>query len=503
MTAWLTDTLVYSGALIALVLVLRRPVGRYFGPQTAYALWALPGLRFLLPPIVLPAAFAPEPAMEMLPLAAATAGPGEAAWLPDHSVPAANGWDWQQAALIIWLAGAAIFLAWRGWTYLRMREELLAGARPVGEVGRVRLVEAPAVVAPVAFGVSDKVVALPMEFMAREDRAARDLAIEHELAHHRGRDLLANILAQPVLALHWFNPLAWLGWRAMRRDQEAACDARVMACRAPAERAAYGQVIASFAAGSRLALAAPMACPVLGEKSIIHRLRSLGRPEVSPRRRLAGHALLAGAALAVPLTASISYAETEAPAVPQALPLPSEAAVGPMESEQQAQSAEQEESGSVASEASFSGESARQGAERSEILPERTEQPNRVSPADANGGVYLAVAGVPAVPQVPAPLRPPAAPLPPQAPAAPAIPLVTLRCGSGEGQQLVTARADEIGERMSACQREVRRQAMISARDALTRSRQSIARNRDILAEAREEVLSALDEQIAELSADY
>ena len=37
----------------------------------------------------------------------------------------------------------------------------------------------------------------------------RELAIAHELAHHRGRDLLANMLAQAVLALHWFNPLAW------------------------------------------------------------------------------------------------------------------------------------------------------------------------------------------------------------------------------------------------------------------------------------------------------
>jgi hypothetical protein len=137
--------------------------------------------------------------------------------------------------------------------------------------------------------------------------------------------LLANFAAQLVLALHWFNPLAWIGWRAMRRDQEAACDARVIAYRAPEERAFYGEVIASFAAGPRLALAAPMACPmasrVLGEKSIIHRLRSLNMSEVSPRRRLAGRGLLAGAALAVPFTASISYAEAQVPPPPAPAPM--------------------------------------------------------------------------------------------------------------------------------------------------------------------------------------
>ena len=53
--SWLVDTLLATGALIALVLVLRRPVARLFGAGLAYALWALPLLRLILPPLVLPA----------------------------------------------------------------------------------------------------------------------------------------------------------------------------------------------------------------------------------------------------------------------------------------------------------------------------------------------------------------------------------------------------------------------------------------------------------------
>ena len=346
MIAWLTDTLIYTGITIALVLVLRRPVARHFGPQMAYALWALPLLRFVMPPIVLPAEFGPQPAAiaaapirfevpaeavasDRIGTAVSAGVPKPAVSAPDVS-PYHLGEYLDESALLLWLAGAAAFLAWRAWTYVQMRDELLMDARPVGEAGKVRLVETPAVAAPVAFGVGDKVVALPMQFMALEDRAARDLAIEHELAHHRGWDLLANILAQPILALHWFNPLAWMGWRAMRRDQEAACDARVVARRAPEERAAYGEVIASFAAGPRLALAAPMACPILGEKSIIHRLRSLTMSDVSPRRRWAGRVLLAGAALALPLTASVSYAEAPEPAAPLAPPAPPAAPAPPV-----------------------------------------------------------------------------------------------------------------------------------------------------------------------------
>lgn len=312
--SWLLDTLAWTAGLIALVLILRRPVARYLGPGAAYALWLLPFLRLLLPPIVLPAWLAPqaspEAAFMVIEHAAVLDGTG-AVQAASPTFPSAA------ALLALWFAGAAIFLWLRFSGYHRMRRLLLARAAPVGEAGKVRLVETPETSAPIAFGVLDKVIALPPGFMARQDRAARDLALAHELAHHRGHDLLANFAAQPLFALHWFNPLAYMGWQAMRRDQEAACDARVVENGDREMRAAYGQVIASFAAGPRVALAAPMACPVLGDKSIIHRLRSLTMSEITPRRRLTGRVLLAAGLLALPLTASISYAEAVMPQPPE------------------------------------------------------------------------------------------------------------------------------------------------------------------------------------------
>ena len=326
MSTWLIDTALYTALLIALVLVLRRPVARHFGPSMAYALWALPLLRLVLPPLVLPASLAPAPEAAPVALDASTVALLLAAEQMNAAAASPPAWSWSDLLLPLWLGSAALFLAWRLWNYRQMRRELLAGARPVGEVGKVRLVETPAVASPLAFGLFDKVVALPPRFMAMEDRAARDLAIAHELAHHEGRDIAANFAAQPLLALHWFNPLAWMGWRAMRRDQEAACDARVMAGRNRAERAAYANLLAGFAAGPRLALAAPMACPILGEKSIIHRLRSLSMSDISRRRRMAGRLLFGAAALAVPLTASVSYAQAEASAVEEVEVAPSAAA---------------------------------------------------------------------------------------------------------------------------------------------------------------------------------
>ncbi|GMM94206.1 M56 family metallopeptidase [Qipengyuania sp. MTN3-11] len=324
MTDFLLDTLAWTGALIALVLVLRRPVARHFGARAAYALWALPALRLVIPPVELPAWMrAAEPVAEA-PVAlfpASDAGIpasqplSDAALIaPASSIPEASI-DFVTPLLILWLFGAGIFLVRRFALYFAMRRDLLEHARPVGDVGRIRMVETPQAEGPVAFGVFDRVVALPVGLMASRDRAARDLAIAHELAHHRGGDLLVNFLVQPLFALHWFNPLGWAGWKALRRDQEAACDARVIASRPREDRTRYAAIIAGFAttakAMPRHALAAPMACPVLGDKSIVHRLRSLTMTDISRRRRLAGRALIGAGVLALPLTATISYAAQE------------------------------------------------------------------------------------------------------------------------------------------------------------------------------------------------
>lgn len=366
MSGVLLQTLAWTGVLIAVVLLLRRPVAKAFGPEAAYALWALPAARLLLPPLTLPAWMAapaslapagpaapvPEPASEPLVLDAIAASPDIAPLtgpmptdLPT-AAPARVGFDglaWLadtpvlEVLLLVWLGGAGVFLWRRFAAYFDLRDALLAEGREVGVIrlplGRVRLVETPATPAPLAMGVLDRVIAMPPGFMALHDRRARDLALAHELAHHRGGDLLVNILVQPLFALHWFNPLARFGWLALRRDQEAACDARVMAHRDAAERAAYAALIARFAASSgaagHAALTAPMACPVLGEKSIIHRLRSLSMTHLSPRRRMAGRALLGAGLLALPLTATIGYAaadtvleapEPPAPPAPPAAP---------------------------------------------------------------------------------------------------------------------------------------------------------------------------------------
>ena len=502
MTSWLFDTLLYTGGLIALVLLLRRPAARHFGPKFAYALWLLPALRFIMPPIVLPASMAParpELSDQALLALAMTAESAPAV------APESMWWERTDVLLALWLGVAAAFLASRISTYLKMRRELLAEACPVGEVGSIRLVETPAIGSPVAFGVLDKVVALPPRFMAMEDRAARDLAIAHELAHHRGHDLLANFAAQPLLALHWFNPVAWFGWRAMRRDQEAACDARVLEARGPEVRAAYAGVIAGFAAGPRLALAAPMACPVLGEKSLIHRLRSLSMSDISPRRRLLGRLLLAGGAIAVPLTASVSYAAAETQALEQIDLPPSVAAPPPPAAPEVPPAPEAPEAPALSSEE----DSARirrvvrvsEGAEghapavhhfreplseeqRAHFEAMRKDMEKMRVEMDGKSGEMRAHALA-------------------LAEAHRNMPEVIERCDSDEPVSQSTL--PDGRRRIVICERAIERMAEGAVRQALgglRQARNAIARNTEMSASVKAEVLDDLDQEIARLEAE-
>ena len=323
--SWLVDTLIWTGALMALVMALRAPVARFFGPGLAYALWLMPLLRMVLPPLTLPVTEAQGAGAAPLILPVLAGEPG--ATIAAVSPPPPS-FDFTTPLVAVWLAGAAAFLLWRFASYHAMRRRVLADAVEIARIGKVRVIESAEVPAPVAFGVLDKVVALPVGFATQSDRLARNLALRHELQHHDGGDILLNMTMQPMFALHWFNPLAWLAWRALRRDQEAACDARVLSGEPACQRESYARLIAGFAAGTPPHRALPLACPVAGEKSIVHRLRSLTMTEPSRRRRLAGRTLVSVGALALPLTATITYAQMSAPTSPEP-PAPPAAPVAP------------------------------------------------------------------------------------------------------------------------------------------------------------------------------
>ncbi|MFZ3483394.1 M56 family metallopeptidase [Sphingomonas sp. 3-13AW] len=302
MIAWAVETLVASTLLMLLVLAMRAPTRRAFGPGVAYALWLLPALRMALPPLPSPlrlvetspigAPIPPGTLMLMQPVAAIPAVP--------------QGWgmaDVPGLAVLFWFAGAAIFFCWHVVRHDRFCRRVLASGRGYDVAqGKVRVFETDAASGPLAFGVWRRYVAFPRDFAERYDEQERTLALAHELGHHARGDLLANWIALAVLACHWFNPIAWRAFRAFRADQEMACDAMVLARARPGVRYAYGRAIVKSAHGG----AVSAACHLHTVNEIKGRLKMLSKHRsVSPFRRVAGSAGIAGIALgALGLTAS-------------------------------------------------------------------------------------------------------------------------------------------------------------------------------------------------------
>jgi beta-lactamase regulating signal transducer with metallopeptidase domain len=315
MMIWLLDTMIAMTLLMALVLLLRRPVARVFGPRIAYALWLLPLARLFVPSRTVELTAPGLPAAPMLPAAAslpATLPTGLPLTQLGQEASTALPVDWAMLALTLWLAGAGLFFVSKLAAYAQFRSELLADARPLDERDGVRIVETMAVSGPLAFGLTQRFIAVPANFRTMFTPHEQELAIAHELAHHRGRDLIANLVALMLLSLHWCNPVAWAAWKAFREDQETACDARVLGHYGHAARASYGRAIAKSAMPGRLGLVSPMN----DRANVKNRLRMLGRgPQSRWRGWLGGGLVIAALGITLPLTATVVYAEADPPVV--------------------------------------------------------------------------------------------------------------------------------------------------------------------------------------------
>ncbi|MEO9467365.1 M56 family metallopeptidase [Parasphingorhabdus sp.] len=300
---WTLDTMVSMTLLMALVLLIRKPVSHFFGPHISYLLWILPLARLFMPTltVTVPAAEVAEPLVPAI-LASDLA---QSSAVQQVAVSAFASVNWVMIAVILWIGGAGLLFVSKLAGYFQFREDILADGQLVGQHGNIKILETAAVGGPLAFGIFDKYIAVPADFFRNYAPRERELALEHEIAHHRSGDLAANFVGLLILSLHWFNPVAWFAWIAFRQDQETACDARILQKSGREVRAVYGRTIAKSVSGHKLGLASP-----LNQKDKIKdRLKMLGQNEKSSFRKRVGAILVgAGTIVALPLTATVTYA---------------------------------------------------------------------------------------------------------------------------------------------------------------------------------------------------
>jgi bla regulator protein BlaR1 len=324
MISWLAETMLGVTLLMVVALAARRPVARFCGAGWAYALWLLPALRLVLPPLALPrfGVDIPLPPITVI----IPAMDGVTASLPAEAGPG----QWVPFMLALWAGGAVTFLLWHWLSYRAFLKALKASSRPGDPpvYGGIETLASDAVDGPLAVGVFERRIVLPPFFSRRYTPGERRLAMEHELVHHRRGDIMWNIAGLVILALNWFNPVAWIAFHAFRSDQELACDAAVARNATGEERHDYARAMVKSA--SRPGLIA--ACPLNRADELKRRLRMI-RSHRGGKARMAGGLaafaalLTAGLALsnpARPPERQIVYvaAPAAAPAWPAARPAP-------------------------------------------------------------------------------------------------------------------------------------------------------------------------------------
>lgn len=240
--------------VIMLVLLARSVLGTGRDPRIFYCLWVVVAVRLLLPwPSSFLSGWLPgwRQAVTALPGAGFRPSGFEPAHLPVMSSPAesvgfaagAATVDGMTAACGLWLAGAvgtAIIFAASHWKFrasLRkhailpgrtgpMLQECLDACRAqLGIRTPVTLKITSLVSSPAVIGLAKPQILIPRQLAERLDRQEWTCIFTHELIHIRRKDLLWNLVMTAAIIVHWFNPLAWKAYRAMREDQELACDA--------------------------------------------------------------------------------------------------------------------------------------------------------------------------------------------------------------------------------------------------------------------------------------
>lgn len=164
-------------------------------------------------------------------------------------------------AIILWVVGFTAILAYGVVTYIKAKLAMRTAVIADGNVYASDKISSPFVlgfIKPriyVPFGLEEK---------------AFKYVLAHERYHIKRLDHIVKPIAFLILCVHWFNPLCWLAFILMSRDQEMSCDEKVLSSE-EGSGGAYSETLLSFAVGKRFPAPSPLA---FGESSVKSRIKN-------------------------------------------------------------------------------------------------------------------------------------------------------------------------------------------------------------------------------------
>lgn len=269
-----------TAAAVILIVMILRPLLRCVPRSVTYLLWAAVLFRLVCPvsfsaDLTLLRGSTVDNRLQYLPTELIEDGVrfSEAAAV-SHAAVAESAekaftlFDFSRLAVVlgtwVWIIGIAVFLLVNVISLVRLRRRCIGAV----EVEK-RVYLADNLQTPFVLGLFRPRICLPSALTEAE----QDYILRHERMHIRRGDHIWKLLAFLALALHWFNPVVWLGFRLFVRDMETACDERVLSTMDENARADYAALLLRVSVGYRL----PAVSPAFGEDSPKARIKRILR----------------------------------------------------------------------------------------------------------------------------------------------------------------------------------------------------------------------------------
>ena len=291
---------------------------KFKSPFLSYLLWLLVLLKLVTPPFL------------SLPVLSFESGdPLLVATLSEAGEARAPGLDWKALLVGIWAIGSVAVVAWSVYCISRFNRLLHMTSAPAGEAlqldasasaRRIGLSKTPilfetrANVPPMVWWIGGRVrIYLPTDLVSSLAPEQIRLIVAHELGHVRLFHHAVRWFEWLISVSLWWNPLAWWARKNLRVNEELCCDAFVVAKLGLPGRSYARSLLSALESLASPAIRPPaMATGINGGGFIERRIEMIMSQQPKSRAsRMARYAILASAALLLPLGFSLAQDQNE------------------------------------------------------------------------------------------------------------------------------------------------------------------------------------------------
>lgn len=279
----------FSGSVIILVGLLLRPIFRKVPRRILCTLWLLAAIRLLLP-FNIESQFSLQPSYELLedltleqqhqpeftpPEVLPDADVDPEPELPPQDIPVIPetpapipeatplSLDWVRMLSVAWVMVMSGILMYCVISYMVLKHRIRTAVHCEDSV-----MESEYISGAFLLGYLKPKIYLPRGLKEQD----RTFILAHERIHIQRLDHWWKLLGVFCVAIHWYNPLVWIGYALLCRDIEITCDERVIRSMDLQERKAYSQALLN-SEKRRFGL---LECPVaFGEVDLKQRIRDV------------------------------------------------------------------------------------------------------------------------------------------------------------------------------------------------------------------------------------